>query len=327
MCLLAHNSASYIRDAIESVLAQTYTHWECIISDDASTDGTQDIIESLPKDERIRVVHQRENLGQAGNWAYAMSQTTAPYITTLHADDVWFPHTLETFSQAIESCSEVDLIWGRWIRCDQHLNRLAHQPIAKPTSMIEGNEILETILLTNPLLPSASCFRRELSQKISPPSSHYGMMVDIDWFVRLATVSKKALSLDTLLMQYRVHEEAISAEYGRSGKLLLEMDRFQDDLQIQLEPIKNGHTLLNIYKKNIGEFYFRSALSFAKNGDTKNARKRMNQALKLNSAILNRPTFFLRWFLFLGLPLTKPIINLFHGRNNYVVKATHNSVK
>jgi len=79
-----YNGEKYIREALDSLLAQTFTDFELIISDNASTDGTQVICEEYAaRDPRIRYVRQRENRGAVANFRFVLDsiRTTKPPVT------------------------------------------------------------------------------------------------------------------------------------------------------------------------------------------------------------------------------------------------------
>lgn len=90
----AYNSAQFIRHAVESVLAQTYTDWELLIVDDGSTDNTAEIIASY-QDERIHMMRNELNLGAALSRNKALREAKGKYIAFLDADDLWLPEKLE----------------------------------------------------------------------------------------------------------------------------------------------------------------------------------------------------------------------------------------
>src|SRR5438105_4541179 len=88
---VTYNSAAYVRDAIESVLAQTYDNIEYIIGDDYSTDNTWQIIREY-KDERIRAYRNEKNLGEYPNRNKAISLATGKYLIFIDGDDILYPH-------------------------------------------------------------------------------------------------------------------------------------------------------------------------------------------------------------------------------------------
>ena len=92
----AHNNASHIAAAIESVLSQTHTQWELLIVDDASTDQTLELAESFQaKDSRIKVFVMGENQGASFCRNYATKKSSGDFIAHLDADDLWMPIKLE----------------------------------------------------------------------------------------------------------------------------------------------------------------------------------------------------------------------------------------
>ena len=90
----AYNSGKYISDSIKSVIAQTYSDWELIITDDCSTDNTVKIIKSF-SDSRIKLLKNKRNSGAAESRNYALRKARGRWIAFLDSDDVWLPEKLE----------------------------------------------------------------------------------------------------------------------------------------------------------------------------------------------------------------------------------------
>ena len=90
----AYNCGRFIREAIDSVLAQTYTAWELLIVDDCSTDNTAAVIASY-RDERIHYMRNERNSGAALSRNKALREAKGKYIAFLDADDTWMPEKLE----------------------------------------------------------------------------------------------------------------------------------------------------------------------------------------------------------------------------------------
>ncbi|MCC5919856.1 MAG: glycosyltransferase family 2 protein [Cyclobacteriaceae bacterium] len=90
-----HNSAPFVTETIESVINQTYPHWEMIIVDDCSEDKGTDIVkEYAKKDRRIRLIENESNLGPAKTRNRAIEQSKGDYIAFLDSDDLWAPTKL-----------------------------------------------------------------------------------------------------------------------------------------------------------------------------------------------------------------------------------------
>ncbi len=95
--ITCHNYRAYVEDAIRSVLAQTYRNWDCVIVDDASTDGSADHVRELLQtigDPRLRLLARPQNGGQLAAFRDGLAAGEAPFVAFLDADDVWLPNFL-----------------------------------------------------------------------------------------------------------------------------------------------------------------------------------------------------------------------------------------
>lgn len=91
-----YNSEKYISQTIESIINQTHTNWELIITDDCSTDSTIKIIESFAKkDNRIRINKLESNSGAGIARNNSIAQAKGRFIAFCDSDDIWLPEKLE----------------------------------------------------------------------------------------------------------------------------------------------------------------------------------------------------------------------------------------
>lgn len=90
----SYNTARFIAQTIESVLAQTYQNWELIIVDDCSTDDTDAVVAAFA-DPRIRYLKNKKNSGAAVSRNYALREAKGRWIAFLDSDDLWVPEKLE----------------------------------------------------------------------------------------------------------------------------------------------------------------------------------------------------------------------------------------
>lgn len=100
ICIPNYNYGSYIGETIESVLQQSYPHFELIINDNASTDKSMEVIASF-KDKRIRCYQNKYNIGFAPNLQKTTMYARNQYINVLSSDDQMKPLALEKYSKAI----------------------------------------------------------------------------------------------------------------------------------------------------------------------------------------------------------------------------------
>ncbi len=101
--MTVYNREAFLAEAIESVLANTYPHWELIITDDQSKDGSLQIAKRYAeKDARIKVFLNEENLGDYPNRNKAASYATGAYLKYVDADDLLYPFGLEQLIHYME---------------------------------------------------------------------------------------------------------------------------------------------------------------------------------------------------------------------------------
>jgi len=92
VCIPTYNRAGMLRRAIRSAQAQTERRIEILISDNASTDRTEDLVSGLAEaDARIRYVRNARNLGMVGNWNRCLAEASAPVMCLLSDDDTLTP--------------------------------------------------------------------------------------------------------------------------------------------------------------------------------------------------------------------------------------------
>ena len=91
----SYNTAKFISETIESVLAQTYPNWELIIADDCSTDDTDAVVRPYLADGRIRYMKNEKNSGAAVSRNRALREAKGKWIAFLDSDDLWLPEKLE----------------------------------------------------------------------------------------------------------------------------------------------------------------------------------------------------------------------------------------
>lgn len=112
----AYNSARYITRAIESVRYQTYSNWELIVVDDASTDDTYGVSSQFSFDRRIRVISLQENSGPSHARNVGIQCAKGKWIAFLDADDTWQPEKLERQLDKIKSTPNAKVCFSEY-RC------------------------------------------------------------------------------------------------------------------------------------------------------------------------------------------------------------------
>lgn len=119
LAMPVYNTARYLPTALDSVLAQTHRHWEALLWDDGSTDGSGDIARGYAaRDPRFRVLGDGRNAGIGAALAAALAQARGEYVATLDGDDMLEPEAMAamlaflaerpTLGMAYSHCTEID---------------------------------------------------------------------------------------------------------------------------------------------------------------------------------------------------------------------------
>lgn len=108
--LPVYNGELHLREALDSLLSQSFVEFEIILSDNASTDGTQAICRAYAeRDTRIRYVRQEENIGPTANFNFVLSESISPYFMWAAHDDVWDPDFLGEMVSILDAQKDVEI--------------------------------------------------------------------------------------------------------------------------------------------------------------------------------------------------------------------------
>jgi glycosyltransferase involved in cell wall biosynthesis len=119
--LPVYNGENYLEAALDSILSQTYTDFELIISDNASTDRTQEICRTyMARDQRIRYHRNKENVGAAKNYNLVFAMTSGEYFKWLSHDDMCAPQLLERCVDILDREPSVVLCYPRTTFIGKH---------------------------------------------------------------------------------------------------------------------------------------------------------------------------------------------------------------
>jgi glycosyltransferase involved in cell wall biosynthesis len=165
-----HNTASFLAQCIESVLAQTCPNFEYILVDNCSTDGSGEIAEKYARlDSRIRLVRRSSLLPQVRNYNRALEEIsgTSRYCKIVQADDYIFPNCLQMMVEAFERFESVGLISSYWLKG----NEVRGSGFPYPTPMLSGREVARMYLRTGLWVfgsPTAVMYRSSMIKKGEP---------------------------------------------------------------------------------------------------------------------------------------------------------------
>lgn len=201
-----YNGARYINYAIDSILSQTFTDFELIIVNDASTDETVAII-SAYNDTRIRLVCNEKNIGITGTRNKGISSSRGEYIAMLDSDDIALPTRLEVQVRFLIENKEFGMVGTRFESIDSDGNT-----INKRLGILASSDEFPLMLLfRNYFAQSTVMIRKSIL-----PEGHYRNFEpaeDYDLWIRIACKSK-VWNIPKVLVKYRIHN--LSVTYNNS---------------------------------------------------------------------------------------------------------------
>jgi glycosyltransferase involved in cell wall biosynthesis len=165
-----HNTAAYLAECIESVLAQTYSDFEYILVDNCSTDGSAEIAERYAgSDPRIRLIRRPELLSQVQNYNRALEEISdaSLYCKIVQADDLIFPECLRLMVQAFDQSESIGLISSYWLKGSE----VRGSGFPYPTPVLSGKEMARLYLRTGLWVfgsPTAVMYRSSIVKSDRP---------------------------------------------------------------------------------------------------------------------------------------------------------------
>ncbi len=201
------NGASFLREALDSVLAQSFTDWELIVWDDCSTDNSAQIVGEY-RDERVRYFLSPEDTPLAPAREAAIRQARGEWLAFLDQDDVWLPGKLE--KQMALAASGVGIIYGRTVMFDaRHGNRCDYDYAHEFTPLPEGDIFTQLFADACFIAMSSAVLRRAAVEEAGslPPA----IEVTPDYYF-YATVARhyQARAVQEVVCRYRLHPGSMS---------------------------------------------------------------------------------------------------------------------
>ena len=194
-----HNSDKYLREAIDSVYAQTYKDWEIIFWDNASTDKSAEIAQSYDSKLKYFKGDEKVTLGKARN--YAMAKASGEYIAFLDCDDIWLPEKLEKQLFLLRDKSiGISFTNALYFHDDMTLNYNLYDTEMKYNGMIFGD-----MLCKYDICLSSVILRRNILNTVGEWFyDKYNLVEDADMFLRTLYHFKAKYKYE-VLTKYRIH--------------------------------------------------------------------------------------------------------------------------
>ncbi len=215
-----YNGEKYLREAIDSVIAQTYENWELVFWDNQSTDSTREIVESY-KNPKIHYYYASEHtpLGEARN--LAVEKANGEYINFLDADDVWSSNKLdEQVKLIVPGKVEVvytpfEIIYGENTKPSKKMLRNYDRLISH--TLYKG-DIYTKILEENYIIFSGILFKKKIFIEVGGVNGSFQQYEDWDLLLKTALSTQFGVAKGAKTF-YRIHGSNNTTKNGRSAVL------------------------------------------------------------------------------------------------------------
>lgn len=220
--LPVYNGERYLREAIDSVLAQTYSDFELWVVNDGSTDGTVDIVDSF-NDPRVKRIDNPHNMGIVASLNRAFAMVESPFIGRMDDDDLWHANKLELQMALLESRPDVGV-------CGTSIHKFGY--VDAVHIFPEESDALKVGLLFYCMMSHPSVvFRRSMLvetglsyRQESFPAEDYQMWIDV-------LKHSNIYNLRQPLVEYRQHESQICREH-KEEQVVLERRLREEQLRL-----------------------------------------------------------------------------------------------
>lgn len=273
----AFNAEAYIREAIQSVLSQSFSSWELIVVDDGSHDGTVQIIREF-EDSRIHLV-QQENKGVGAARNRGISQSIGRIICFLDADDKLICDALQRLLALLESSPNVCLAYGKPVAIDASGKVLSKEKgsifVRRPSGWVLRPILQENFIIT----PSGVAVLADCLTKVGSFRTDIRLAEDWELWCRLATVGEFIRLRGEPIVEYRIHQDSAARTLSRTAA-----DRFQAASAVFSNPVIRSffkeRELIRLRGKREAQIYAMSATECLRVRNWVEARKHLFESIR-----------------------------------------------
>jgi glycosyltransferase involved in cell wall biosynthesis len=207
----AYNAQDFIAQTIESVIKQTYPHWELLVVDDGSTDGTRESLQKYVQDSRIKYLYQ-ENQERSVARNHGIKSAKGKYIAFLDADDLWLPDKLKIQVEYLESHPEMGLCFTRYLFVDSQDTILGWPNVSFIPTQDQFYQLLQGNFIPN----STVMVLRTIFDKVGLFDEALPAFGSEDWDMWLRVARRYSIHfINQPLAFYRIHTSNTSLERMR----------------------------------------------------------------------------------------------------------------
>jgi Glycosyl transferase family 2 len=198
------NGQTFLQEAVDSILSQTFMDFEFVIIDDGSTDKTAEILATYAQqDGRIRI-HRQENKGRTVSLNAGIGFAKGKYIARMDADDISLPERLQQQVDFMDKNPAVGLLGGGFEQIDA-----SGQVLDTVRFPLEDSEIKRAMAECNPLCHPAVFMRKDVMLATGQYRIAFGEAEDYDLWLRMSERTQLA-NLSQIILRYRIHASQVS---------------------------------------------------------------------------------------------------------------------
>ncbi len=280
ICIPTYNAEKTIAETLNSIIGQTYTNIEIIISENASTDNTISLLNKF-NDPRIKIYRTSKTIIAEKNFSRCIELATGEYIAIFHADDLYYPGMVEKQVQAFQDNSSIGAVFTMADYIDIHGKIIGEHKLPfelKSKQIYSSQEILTSILRNGNFLlcPSAMVRSKIYKQLAKFDVEMFGTSSDLDMWLRILKNHPIAI-LDEKLMSYRISNLQGGTKYNylRTD----EADFFKViDSHLLDEKFTIKTSSLNNYEFQRSDDNIQRAVNYILKGQSRNAKELLKES-------------------------------------------------
>ena len=235
-----YNAAKYVKEAVESILNQTYSDFLLLCIDDCSEDNSVEILRQI-RDKRIKIVENEVNRGIAYTRNVGLGMAKTEYIALIDDDDIALPYRLEHEVQYLDKHPEIQVVGGHQRQIDGLGNDLNKQW----SVYLNPNYIQAYMLLGNTVVNGSTMFRKEFIEKHNIRFRDNMCGVEDYQFWVECSLKGKIKNLDEVLLLWRVAGQNTTYDMIENHT----EDRFEALSRVKKYAL--GHTGFNLEKEEL----------------------------------------------------------------------------
>lgn len=236
--LPTYNGQEYIKEAIESIINQTFEDWELIIVNDCSTDETGKVIEEYgKKDSRIRIINNSVNKKLPASLNVGFSQATGEYLTWTSDDNMYLPNALKVMIEYLDRNPQQVMVRARYnvINEDKEVLYIA-------------DEYDQDIGYIRNCVGACFLYRKEVVKKIGGYNENKFLVEDYEYWLRILFEYGEIGNISDVLYLYRTHKCSLTSTRERDIRRML--------LKLRMEYIEKIVSRISHRKDLLCEVYY-----------------------------------------------------------------------